>query len=119
LLDVKANADQKDPKGAEPVDVAKAYVKAIIDNDRETVEQLLGYNKRMIGYIYDNPKSQQFLAETYQKIKSWEQAYHNSGDASIKILFETEGQVYGGGFEMTVINQQINTGRIWMIRFIY
>ncbi|RLA76602.1 MAG: hypothetical protein DRG30_02450, partial [Epsilonproteobacteria bacterium] len=67
-LDVKATADQKDPVGAQAVDVAKSYVQAIIDNDRESVERLLGYNQRMIGYVYGDPRAQQFLAEMYSKI---------------------------------------------------
>ena len=118
-LDVKADANQTDPKGYEAVDMAKSYVEAIIDNDRATVERLLGHNERLIGYIYNNPKVQPFLAETYSKIVDWNQTYHDSGYASVKILFEVEGKTYGGGFEMVTINPQIYTGRQWMIRFFY
>jgi hypothetical protein len=73
----------------------------------------------LIGYIYNNSKVQPFLAETYSKITSWEQTYHDSGYASVKILFEVEGKTYGGGFEMVTINPQIKTGRQWIIRFFY
>lgn len=118
-LDVKADANQGDPVGAEPIDIAKTYVDAVINNDRETVERLLGNNERMISYVYGNPKAQQFLAETYSKITSWEQIYHDSGSASIKILINVNGEMYGGGFEMSVVNAQINTGRTWIIRFFY
>ncbi len=118
-LDVKADENQKDPIGAQAIDVAKSYVQAIINNDRESVERLLGHNQRMIGYIYGDPRAQQFLAEMYSKIINWEQTYHDSGYASVKILFESEGEMQGGGFEMNVVNMQINTGRMWFIRFFY
>jgi len=118
-LDVKADANQSDPVGEQPIDIAKMYIDAVINNDRETVERLLGNNERMISYVYGNPKAQQFLAETYGKITSWEQTYHDSGRASVKILINVNGEMYGGGFEMSVVNTQINTGRTWIIRFFY
>jgi len=118
-LDIKADANQTDPKGYEPVDMAKSYVQAIIDNDRVTVEQLLGHNQRLIGYIYNNPKVQPFLAETYSKIVDWNQTYHDSGYASVKIKMDINGTVYDGGFEMNVANIQANTGRFWFVRFFY
>jgi hypothetical protein len=118
-LDVKANDTQYDPKGAEPIDEAKSYVQAIIDNDRESIERLFGNNKRLINYIYANPKVQPFLAKTYRNITSWEQTYHNSGYASVKIMIDVNGTQYGGGFEMVTINPQIKTGREWIIQFFY
>ncbi len=118
-LDVKADANQSDPKGAEPIDEAKSYVQAIIDNDRESVERFFGNNERLINYIYANPKVQPFLAKTYKNITSWEQTYHNSGYASVKIMIDVNGTEYGGGFEMVTINPQIKTGRQWIIRFFY
>ncbi len=118
-LDVKADENQYDPTGSQPIDIAKTYVQAVIDNDRETVERLLGDNERMIGYVYGNPKGQQFLAETYGKITSWEQTYHDSGYASVKILIDVNGTFYGGGFEMNVASMDVEIGRIWMIRFFY
>ncbi len=118
-LDVKADAAQKDPAGAQPVDEAKHYVQAIIDDDREAVERFLGHNERLIGYIYGDPRVRPFLAKAYQNITNWEQTYHDSGYASVKILFEAEDKTYGGGFEMVTINPQVSTGREWIVRFFY
>ena len=47
-LDVKATADQKDPAGAQPVDIAKVFVQAILKDDRQKVERLVGYNSRIL-----------------------------------------------------------------------
>jgi len=118
-LDVKASADQKDPIGAEPMDVAKEFVEALISDDRESVERLVGSNQKLINFIYDHPDARNFLANIYKNINSWEQTYHPMGDASVKILFDAEGQSYGGGFEMNVMSSQLNNGRIWTIGFIY
>ncbi|MEJ2497169.1 MAG: hypothetical protein P8Y43_06815, partial [Sulfurovaceae bacterium] len=118
-LDVKADANQTDPKGYEAIDEAKHYIQAIIDDDRESVEQLLGNNERLIGYVYNDPKAQHFLAESYGKITSWEQTYHDSGYASVKIQMDINGTLYDGGFEMVTINPQISTGRQWIITFFY
>jgi len=43
------------------------------------------------------------------------------GDASVKILFDVEGKSYGGGFEMNLYQSYTtnNSGRIWVIGFIY
>ncbi len=56
-LDVKADANQKDPKGAEPMDVAKEFVNAIIGDDREMVERLTGGNPYIAALLYGNEKS--------------------------------------------------------------
>ncbi|WP_373033797.1 hypothetical protein, partial [Sulfurovum sp.] len=118
-LDVKADGNQSDPFGAQPIDIAKTYVDAVINNDRETVERLLGNNERMIGYVYGNPEAQKFLADTYSKITNWEQTYHDSGYASVKIHIDVNGTMYDGGFEMNIANMQVNTGRYWFVRFFY
>lgn len=118
-LDVKSSADQKDPIGAEPMDVAKEFVEALISDDRERVERLVGSNQKLINFIYGHPNARNFLANIYKNITKWEQTYHPMGDASVKILFDAEGQSYGGGFEMNVMSSQLNNGRIWTIGFIY
>ncbi|WP_428739126.1 hypothetical protein [Sulfurimonas sp.] len=118
-LDVKADANQTDPVGAQPVDEAKHFVEALINNDRASVEEWFGHNEKLISYIYSDPKIQPFLAETYKHITSWEQTYHDSGYATVKILFEAEGKTYEGGFEMVTINPQVSTGRQWIVRFFY
>lgn len=71
-LDVKADADQKDPEGAKPVDVAKAYAQAFIDGDRRSVEYLLGENTKRIDVIYSNPKVEELLRSIYSHVISWE-----------------------------------------------
>jgi len=118
-LDVVRDKDQKDPKGAEPMDVAKHYIEALVSGDRKSVERMFGYNQRMIGYVYANPKTERFLAETYSHIISWEQVYHNSDFATVKFKIDVDSQVKDGAFEMVVIDAQIYTGREWIIRFFY
>jgi len=118
-LDVKSSADQKDPINAEPIDVAKEFVEAIINDDRERVERLVGGSQKNIMMIYGHPQAREVLIKAYSNITKWEQTYHPMGDASVKILFDAEGKSYGGGFEMNVISSQLNNGRIWTIGFIY
>ena len=118
-LDVKADANQSDPKGAEPIDVAKEFVEAIMSDDRERVEHLTGYNQKISYLIYSNPKATKFIKKIYSNITNWEQQYNSMGDASVKIEYEDNGTIYGGGFEIIPASMQRNTGRYLMIRFIY
>jgi len=83
------------------------------------VERLVGGDKKLINFIYKKPEVVELLKDIYSHITKWEQSYNPMGDASIKILFDAEGQSYGGGFEMSVANPQIYRGRMWIIRFIY
>lgn len=118
-LDVKADANQTDPIGAEPIDAAKAFVKALIEDERKTVEYLLGHNKRYIDYIYADPTRLAGAVEYYKHIVSWEQTYHNSGYATVTIQIDNGVEQTDGGFEMVTADQQIRTGRYWLIRTFY
>jgi len=118
-LDVKADAAQKDPAGAQPVDVAKEFVKALIDNDRSIIERLLGYNQKFINYIYSDPVRLAGAMNYYKHIVTWEQVYHNSSYATVTINIDVGTSQIDGGFEMVLADQQIRTGRYWLIRTFY
>jgi len=64
-------------------------------------------------------KAIEIFKRIYSNITKWEQQYNSMGDASVMIEYEDSGTIYGGGFELSTIQQQINTGRMWIIRFIY
>jgi len=120
-LDVKATADQYDPVGATPQDVAKEFVEAFVGGDRRRVEQLLGENQRRIHAIYDNPQNEVMLKEVYSHILAWEQTYHAiDGSSSVRIIYELDGKMYEGGFEMnTAHSHGLHGGRKWFIRLFY
>ena len=119
-LDVKADADQKDPKGAEPMDVAKEFVTAIVGDDRERMERLTGSNKYILALLYGNEHSIPLLKDIYNSIDEWgEKELNMDGKASIHFLFDVNSTTYAGGFELKLINTQLYTGRKWIITFIY
>ena len=86
-LDVKANANQKDPKGAEPLDVAKAFVKAIENDDRQTVDRLVGHSKNSLNFIYGNKDALKRAKSFIKTIdnNSWEQTYNSNGSIEVKV----------------------------------
>ena len=118
-LDAKADVNQTDPTGAEPLDVAKAFVAALLDNDRLTVETLLGHNQKLIGFIYADPARLESAKAYYKNIVSWEQTYHNSGYATVKVQIANGTQTVKAGFELNTVDLQIRTGRFWRIRTFY
>ena len=119
-LDVKATADQKDPKGAEPIDVAKEFCSAVLVEDREAVERLTGNNANILHLLYGNEHALPLLKKIYNSIQSWEnKQWSVDGRRSIIYTFEINGTVHGGGMEMRLIDAQINTGREWIVEFIY
>ena len=119
-LDVKASATQKDPKGAEAIDVAKAFVQAIIDEDREKVESLIGHNDKLEKVLYTKPEVRVFLKSIYSHITQWSQTYHQLGDATISITYEDNGTTHHGGFELMLHHSHgLYTGRKWTVRMLY
>lgn len=119
-LDVKANEAQKDPTGAAPIDVAKEFVDALINDDRETVEELLGHNENLVYIIYGKPGGTAYFKKIYSSISSWEQTYHLIGDASISISYEDNGTTHHGGFELMLHHSHaLYTGRQWSISMLY
>ncbi|MEN8148049.1 MAG: Ig-like domain-containing protein [Campylobacterota bacterium] len=122
-LDVKATADQKDPTGAEPVDVAKEFVQALIANDRGVIERITMNNERLITFIYQDENTRQMAAERTKFIdpNSWQQTYHPGGGATVTAQID-EPQVgrYQIGFELsTTQSYGQNQGRFWFVRTFY
>ena len=119
-LDVKADADQKDPAGAEPMDVAKAFRSAVLVEDREAVERLTGNNANILHLLYGNEHALPLLKKIYNSMQNWEEMkWGLDGRASINYTFEVNGTVYGGGMELKLIDAQVKTGREWIVEFIY
>ncbi len=92
----------------EPIDVAKAFVKALIDEDKETVEKLLGYNEKNIYFIYSDASRRNMAKQHYKTMTRWEQKYHNRSYATVKAYGKESG-----GFEVN------KTNGIWYIRAFY
>ena len=102
------------------MDVAKKFVQALAEGNRQMVESLLGEDKRHIDMIYSSPQTQIFLREVYDHIMYWKQDYYaGGGDSSVHIVYRVGDQGYVGGFEMSVANLEVSTGRIWIIRLFY
>jgi len=119
-LDVVSDANQKDPKGARPLDVAYDFKEAILQGDREHIERLLGNNTRLISLLYDHPQALTLLQDIYRKAQNWQvQDWSKDGRASVSYTFEVNGTTYGGGLELKLISPQVYTGREWVIDFIY
>ncbi|WP_373034196.1 Ig-like domain-containing protein [Sulfurovum sp.] len=114
-LDVKMTEEQKDPTGAEPVDVAKAFVKALIDDDRATVEKLLGNDPKLIDFIYSDPRVTENAKWYYSHIISWEQSYFQSSAATVKIHIKTETEEIEGAFNL----MRIDGKKMWLIDALY
>jgi len=109
-----------DPKGAEPIDVAKKFVQALIDGDRDTVEKLLGYNERNINFIYSNQDRLNKAIELYKQIQYWKkQIYYNSSYAIVKAHIKTATDEFDTTFELVVSDPQIKTSRVWIVKRFY
>ena len=119
-LDVKSTADQKDPIGAEPINVAKAFVKAVLEDDRESVESLTGNNAKILQMLYGNAYALPLLKTIYTSINTWQvKAWNVDGRASVSYTFDINGTTHGGGMELKVVDRQIYSGRYWIVTFIY
>jgi hypothetical protein len=123
-LDVKADNTQHDPKGAEPIDVAKEFVKALMENDRQQVETFLMDSERWTEKLYSNESRRKAMANKLSNIDntSWEQVYHPNGAATVTatIYDDIEKQNFPIGFELTPVNMDGDRqGRFWMIQAFY
>jgi len=118
-LDVKADENQTDPVGTEPIDVAKEFVEATIKGDRESVERLLGESQKELDFIYSDQIRLNFAIENYKHIVSWSQIYHTDGTATVKAHIIIGDEEMDAGFEMNVISLQVNTGRDWFVHTFY
>jgi len=122
-LDVKATADQFDPAGAEPVDVAKAFVAALIENDRQKLEKFTMMSQRLLEFIYDDEPARLLAIERAKRIdeNSWQQTYDNNGGATAtaKINDPDLGEIQIG-FDMSIGEfYEAYNGRIWVINAFY
>ena len=124
-LDVKATADQKDPKGAEPIDIAKEFVQALIEDDRDKVERFFLYSgSRWIRMLYEDDARRASMREKLRNINEadWSQVYHPSGAATVTTTVHdsSTNQDIPIGFELTPVSfDGIPRGRMWFIRAFY
>jgi hypothetical protein len=123
-LDVKADENQTDPVGAQPVDVAKEFVKALIEDDRDTVETLLMSSSKWLKMLYSNDQRRVNMIEKLKNINnnSWEQNYHPSGAATVTATVYDTGsqQEIPIGFELTPTSfDSIPRGHFWFVRAFY
>ena len=124
-LDVLSDTNQKDPKGAEPIDIAKAFVKALIEDDRESVEKFFLYSdSRWIRMLYKDDAKRALMREKLRNINEadWSQVYNSSGAATVTTTVHDSGtnQDIPIGFELTPASfDGISRGRMWFIRVFY
>ncbi len=119
-LDVKASQDQKDPKGATPLDVAKAFQTAVLAGDRGEIQRLTGNNPNILYLFYGNKHALPLLQKIYASVHEMhEEPWRMDGKTSVVYTFEVNGTIYGGGMELKLISPQLNTGRQWIVDFIY
>ncbi len=103
---------QMDPQGAEPIDMAKAFVQALIDGDRNKVEELLSYDQNRINLIYSNQTNLNQAIALYSQITTWSQTYHNSSYATVKAHIQTATDEFDATFELTLRDTPI----VWIVR---
>lgn len=122
-LDVKTDENQKDPVGAQPVDLAKEFVKALIEDDRATIEKYLRGSKQRLDFIYKNEQVRLMAVEraTYIDPNSWQQVYHSSGGATVTAkIHDPQLGVFDIGFELSTLDSYGQSqGQFWFIRIFY
>ena len=124
-LDVKATADQKDPAGAEPIDIAKAFVQALLEDDREKVERFFLYSgSRWIRMLYEDDARRASMREHLRNINEldWKQEYQPSGAATVTTTVHDSNmnKDIPIGFELTPAKfDGMPRGRMWFVRAFY
>ncbi len=70
---------------AAPIATAKAFVKALINDDRNTVEKLTAHSKNMLNFIYGNPKALQRAKRLAKTINpnSWRERVRANGSIEV------------------------------------
>jgi hypothetical protein len=106
------------------VDVAKEFVKALIEDDRDTVETLLMSGSKWLKMLYSNDQRRVNMIEKLKNINnnSWEQNYHPSGAATVTATVYDTGlnQEIPIGFELTPTSfDGIPRGHFWFVRAFY
>ena len=73
-------------EGAEPIDVAKAFVQALIEDDREKVERLVGHSSNLLTFIYEDKASLERAKRLAKAIdpNSWKQTYRKNGSIEVQ-----------------------------------
>ena len=86
-LDVRVDENQTDPVGAEPIDVAKEFVEALIADDREKVEHLVGYTQDLLDFIYGDNNALERAKGLLLTIdsNSWTQEYRSNGSVEVRV----------------------------------
>ncbi len=118
-LTVKSDANQKDPEGYEPIDIAKKFVKAVLEDDRATVVELTSGDPKYSQMIYSKKRNTELFKKAYSHITKYEQKYNESGDATVTIIYKIDGKEYKGMFQMMPVSMQLYRGRKWIIKGIY
>lgn len=108
-----------DPPGSQPVDIAQAFVEALIDKDQNTVEALVGYNPTTIDFIYSDQARLDRAIEYYQNITGYEQTYHTTGYATVKAHVVTATEELDAFFELEIASPQVVTSRTWLVTQFY
>jgi hypothetical protein len=108
-----------DPPGSQPVDIARAFVEALIANDQDTVKALVGYNPTTIDFIYSDQARLDKAIEYYQQITGYEQTYHTTGYATVKAHLITATEELDAFFELEIASPQVVTGRTWLVTQFY
>ncbi len=108
-----------DPPGSEPKDIAQAFVEALIADDRDTVEELVGHNRTTIDFIYSDQARLDLAVEYYQNITGYEQTYHTTGYATVKAHVVTATEELDAFFELEIASPQVITSRIWLVSQFY
>lgn len=72
-----------------------------------------------MDFVYSDRQRLEFAISNYKQIVSWSQKYHTSGSATVKAHIVTDNEEMDAGFELNVINADVETGREWLIRTFY
>jgi len=110
---------QIDPKGSQPLDVAKKFVNSLINGENDKVEKLLGYDQKNINFIFSDQNRLSNAINYYKQIISWSQKYINSNYAIVKAHIKTKNDDFDTTFELEVMDPQIKTKREWIIKRFY
>ncbi|MEA2092226.1 MAG: hypothetical protein U9O83_07675 [Campylobacterota bacterium] len=122
-LDVKADENQTDPVGAQPVDVAKEFVRALIADDREMIEKLTMKSNHLLDFIFKDEQVREIAIQRAKLIEpnSWKQIYHPSGAVTVNAkINDPQLGTFDIGFELTPFQPYgAYNGRFWYVNTFY
>lgn len=108
-----------DPPGTQPVDIAQAFVEALIAGDQDTVRELVGYNQSTIDFIYADQARLDTAIDYYKHITAYSQTYHTTGYATVKAHLVTATEELDAMFELETASPQVVTSRTWHVTQFY